>query len=146
MWYGHIWSVECAKLVHVCAWKSCHILFTRDSDCTPNTQIKLSEITFFDLVTLTFDLDHRTWLRYYEGASPYHNSCLYIKRFSRESAELLTDTHTHTHTHWTDSITSTTDAGGKNKVIDFLLHPDIRLHVFRIILMVNLRPICMTLT
>ncbi len=83
--------VSCAR-----PWNSCQTLFTRDNDYTANTQVKLPEITFFYLVTLTYDLDHRTWPRYYKGASPYQNSCPYVKRFSRESAELQTDTHTHT--------------------------------------------------
>ena len=47
---------------------------------------------------LTYHLDHKTWLRYYKGASPHQNSCPYVERFSGESAELQTDTDTPTHT------------------------------------------------
>ncbi len=70
--------------------------FTGNSDCAPNTRITPQEITFFNLVTLTFD--NETWPRYCWGTSPNQKSCSYIERFSCESAERQTDTHTHTQT------------------------------------------------
>ena len=56
---------------------------------------------------LIYDLDHRTWPRYVLGRCPCKISCPYNKQFSCKSA--------HRHTHGTDSITSTADAGGKNR-------------------------------
>ncbi len=89
--------------------------------CLPGTMIicqtpKLNcqKSRFFDLVTLTYDLDHRTWPRCHEGSSPYRNLCPYVKRFSQVIAKLQTDTHTQTH--GTDSITSDRCAGGNKYV------------------------------
>ncbi len=58
---------------------------------------------------LTYDLDHRTWPRFYLGQCPYQFLSPYLKWFSCESAEL--QTHTHRHTDGTDSITSTAFRG-----------------------------------
>ena len=66
----------------------------------------------FDLVTLTFDLDHRPCLRFYRGKC----LCPYVKRFDCESAHRQTEAEAHRQTHRvTDgagSITSTSDVGG----------------------------------
>ncbi len=85
---------------------------------------KILEITFFDLVTLTFDLDHQTHPRFYQGQSLYQILWPYVNQFSCESAHKLTDTHTNGSV----LITSTADAGGNN--IQMLLEWwDIRMHV-----------------
>ncbi len=65
---------------------------------------------------LTYDLDHRTCLRFYQGQPLW---CQYVKWFGRESANELTDRRKDTQKHGTDSITSTADAGGSrgNKLV-----------------------------
>ena len=70
----------------------CATLCLPGTHCTPNAQVKLPEITFFDLVTLTYDLDHRTHPRYCLGTSLYQILGPWVQQFSRESA----DRHTHT--------------------------------------------------
>ncbi len=55
-------------------------------------------ITFSHLVTLTFDLDHQTWPRYGPGRPTCQISCLYVRRFSHESADRRTCTQKHRHT------------------------------------------------
>ena len=52
----------------------------------------------FNLVTLTFDLDHQTHLSFYQGQSLYEILCPYVKRFGRESADELTDRRKHKNT------------------------------------------------
>ena len=71
------------------------------------------EITFFNLATLTYDLDHRTPPRYTQGQSPYQIIGPYVKRFCSWERQ-LTDRRTHTQTHGTDFIPLTADAGGNN--------------------------------
>ncbi len=56
----------------------------------------MSKCTFFDLVTLTFDLDLRTWPRYPSTWPPCHNSSPHVCPFGWDSE---TDRHTHTDTH-----------------------------------------------
>ncbi len=69
---------------------------------------------FFNLATLTFDL----WPWPSKSSEILSRSTLhqilglYVKRFSRKSAELQTDTHAHID--GTDFIPSTADVGGKN--------------------------------
>ena len=78
------------------------------------------EITFFNLATLTYDLDHRTPPRYTQGQSPYQIIGPYVKRFCSWERQ-LTDRRTHTQTHGTDFIPSTADAGGNNNHSLFLV-------------------------
>ncbi len=54
------------------------------------------KITFFNLLTLTYDVDRRTCLGFYQGQSMYQLWCQYVKRVGRESANKLTD-------RWRDS-------------------------------------------
>ncbi len=80
--------------------------------CT-GQQIKNSKITFFNMATLTYDLDLQSYSRYCQGQPPYQTMGPYVKRFSRERA----DRRTHRQTDGTDFITSTADAGGNNLCI-----------------------------
>ncbi len=80
-----------------------------------NLHINLSEnpkITFFNLVTLTFEL--QTPPRYCQGQPLHQIFGLYVKQFSRESTDRQTDVHTDRCTDRTDFIPSTADMGGKN--------------------------------
>ncbi len=75
-----------------------------------------SEITFFSAWRpwpLTYDLDLQTHLRYYQGQCLNQILGLYVKWFSRESAQR--------HTDGTDFIPSTADVGGINCIMPFRL-------------------------
>ncbi len=74
------------------------------------------KITFFDLVTLTYDLDLRTHMRYCQCQMLYQILGPYVKLFSHERAEWQTDRHTHGYTDGTDFIPLTADAGGNQKM------------------------------
>ena len=58
------------------------------------SQWNCPDITFSHLMTLTYDLDHRTWPRYGPGWPTSKISCPYVKRFSRESADRRTHRQT----------------------------------------------------
>ncbi len=87
---------------HVTSW--CHTMML----CVPplilchvtvhtSAQVSWSEvpkITFSNLVTLTYDLDHRTHLRYHQGQSLHQILGPYVKRFRRERAEWQTHRQT----------------------------------------------------
>ncbi len=107
------------KLLYARVWNSRHTLFTRDCDYTPNAQVKLPEITFFDLVTLTFDLwpwpsNSFEILSKYTAVPNIGSVGPMVQSWERRQTHTRTHTHTHRQTDETDSITSTAYAGGKN--------------------------------
>ena len=64
---------------------------------------------------LTYDLDHQSRPRFYQGQSLCQILWPNIKWFGRESADILTHRQTHIHTEGSVFLTSTADAGGKKQ-------------------------------
>ncbi len=117
----------CAKLARACAkfcaWthmKPLHALMSIIGQKNPGQN---SKITFFIWMTLTFDL--WPWPSNLSEMSsrsiPVLNLVTIHQSVPRESVHALTHKHTDTHTH-SVFITSTADAGGKDKNAT-LTHP-----------------------
>ena len=63
----------------------------RSGFCIRSPKLEKPGKSCFDLMTLTYDLNHPTWPRFHQGQSLYHVLCPYIKWLGSESANELTD-------------------------------------------------------